>query len=60
MSNNPKPKPTETNGGIRSIIDRRQFSYTAFIPERRSGKDRRANINFQKSKAVEPRKKAYD
>ena len=26
----------------RSGGDRRQFSYTAYIPERRSGKDRRA------------------
>lgn len=25
----------------RSGVDRRQFSYTAYIPERRSGKDRR-------------------
>jgi hypothetical protein len=56
MSNYPKPKPTETHGGIRSIIDRRQFSYTAFIPERRSGKDRRSNIHLQKGKALEPEK----
>ena len=26
----------------RSSKDRRQFSYTAYIPERRSGKDRRS------------------
>jgi hypothetical protein len=25
----------------RSVVDRRQFSYTAHIPERRCGKDRR-------------------
>jgi hypothetical protein len=25
----------------RSGIDRREFSYTAYLPERRSGKDRR-------------------
>ena len=29
------------NGGSRSGTDRRKFSYTEFIPERRSGKDRR-------------------
>jgi len=30
------------NGGRRLGIDRRQFSYTTYIPERRSGKDRRS------------------
>lgn len=30
------------NGGGRSGIERRQFSYTSHIPERRSGKDRRS------------------
>ena len=30
------------NGGRRSGIDRRQFSYDFHIPERRSGKDRRS------------------
>jgi hypothetical protein len=30
------------NGGRRSGIDRREFSYYAHIPERRSGKDRRS------------------
>jgi len=29
----------------RSSKDRRQFSYTAYIPERRSGKDRRSGKN---------------
>jgi len=29
------------NGGERSGIERRQFSYTSHIPERRTGKDRR-------------------
>jgi hypothetical protein len=29
------------NGGRRSRIDRRRFSYTVHIPERRHGKDRR-------------------
>ena len=30
------------NGGRRSGVDRRQFSYKDHIPERRSGKDRRS------------------
>jgi hypothetical protein len=30
------------NGGRRSGIDRRQFSYDFHIPERRSGKDQRS------------------
>jgi hypothetical protein len=29
------------NGGRRSGVDRRQYSYTTHVPERRSGKDRR-------------------
>jgi len=29
----------------RTGIERRQFSYTTYIPERRSGKDRRKVIN---------------
>lgn len=29
------------NGGRRSGVDRRRFSYSGYIPERRSGKDRR-------------------
>jgi hypothetical protein len=29
------------NGGRRSGGDRRKYSYTLYIPERRSGKDRR-------------------
>jgi len=36
------------NGGRRSGIDRRQFSYYEHIPERRSGKDRR-NGNDRRS-----------
>jgi hypothetical protein len=33
------------NGGRRSGIDRRQFSYTAYIPERRSGRERRSGFD---------------
>ena len=29
------------NGNRRFDMDRREFSYTAYLPERRSGKDRR-------------------
>ena len=42
------------NGGRRSGVDRRQFSYNAYIPEircgpdRRSGKDRRSGIERRK------------
>jgi hypothetical protein len=30
-----------TKDDRRSVVDRRQFSYTVYIPERRCGKDRR-------------------
>jgi len=33
------------NGGRRLGIDRRQFSYTMHIPERRSGKERRSGFD---------------
>ena len=33
------------NGGRRSGIDRRQFSYDLHIPERRSGIDRRSGVD---------------
>ena len=33
------------NGGRRTGIDRRQFSFTAHIPERRSGKERRGGFD---------------
>ncbi|MDX2492799.1 hypothetical protein [Desulfosarcina sp.] len=31
------------NGGRRSGVDRRQFTYAVHIPERRSGEDRRTS-----------------
>jgi hypothetical protein len=37
------------NGGNRIGIDRRQFEYTAFIPERRSGIDRRKGFDRRNS-----------
>ncbi len=36
------------NGGRRKNNDRRQFSYTCHIPERRSGGDRRAGEDRRK------------
>ncbi len=36
------------NGGRRKNNDRRQFSYTCHIPERRSGTDRRAGDDRRK------------
>ena len=33
------------NGGRRSGIERREFSYDQHIPENRSGKDRRSGID---------------
>jgi hypothetical protein len=36
------------NGGRRKNSDRRQFSYTCHIPERRSGRDRRAGEDRRK------------
>jgi hypothetical protein len=32
---------TRDNGGRRAGLDRRQFSYSGYLPERRSGEDRR-------------------
>lgn len=42
------------NGNRRLNMDRREFSYTVYLPERRSGKDRRgasdhSNIQHYKS-----------
>jgi DNA-binding XRE family transcriptional regulator len=33
------------NGGVRSGLERRQFSYDRYIPEHRSGKDRRNRLD---------------
>ena len=37
------------NGGRRISVDRRRFSYSLHIPERRSRDDRRANDNRRKT-----------
>ncbi len=41
MVNAPNKAALTDNGGRRSGIDRRQFSYSTYIPERRLGGDRR-------------------
>lgn len=33
------------NGGTRAGTDRRKFQYTVYIPERRSGRDRRKGLD---------------
>jgi len=37
------------NEGRRVLLDRRQFSYTMHVPERRNGIDRRSGMNRRKS-----------
>ena len=37
------------NGESRIGLERRQFSYTAHIPERRSGRDRRKSLERRKA-----------
>jgi len=41
------------NGGRRTGIERRQFSYSVYIPERRSGKERRSGQDRRNSKISE-------
>jgi hypothetical protein len=36
-------------GGIRSVTDRRKIQYTAYIPEKRSGRDRRKGFDRRSS-----------
>jgi len=37
------------NGESRIGLERRQFSYTAYIPERRSGEDRRKSLERRRA-----------
>ena len=37
-------------GERRAVIERRQFSYSLYIPERRSGQQRRKELDLRKSK----------
>ena len=43
------------NGNRRFGIDRREFSYTAYLPERRSGKDRRGVVEYRGIRTNESR-----
>jgi hypothetical protein len=45
VSNSPTVKELRDNGGRRSGIDRRQFSYSDHIPERRSSQERRSGLD---------------
>ena len=47
--------PIETNGGTRSGIDRRQYTYSSHIPERRSSRERRCKT-IGKNNALRMRK----
>jgi hypothetical protein len=42
------------NGGRRSGIDRRQFSYSDHVPERRSGKERRSGRDRRQGPRIGP------
>ena len=45
MSDSRMEQDLRDNGGRRSGVDRRQFLYTDYIPERRAGEDRRRRID---------------
>lgn len=40
------------NGGRRSGMDRRTFSYAVHIPERRSGKERRSGFDRRQPRGI--------
>ena len=42
----------EDNGGRRIVVDRRSFSYSLYIPERRSHDDRRKDDNQRKTNNI--------
>ncbi len=52
LMNKPNKKEKETENGGRRVSrnDRRSYSYTVYIPERRSGDDRRSGIDRRKTK----------
>ena len=52
MSDTIKKMIALDNGGRRSSGDRRNYSYTLHIPERRSGKDRRSGEDRRKTPRV--------
>jgi hypothetical protein len=45
----------KNNGRIRSGTDRRKFEFTAYVPDRRSGKDRRKGSNRKRLTCYEAR-----
>ena len=45
-------KKSQNDFERRLEINRREYNYTNYFPERRSGEDRREIVNFQKLKAV--------
>jgi hypothetical protein len=56
MSNADKGKALKDRGGTRSGGDRRKFQYTAYIPEKRSGRDRR--IGFDRRSPIARRRES--
>ena len=44
------------NGNRHFGFDRREFSYTAYLPERRSGKDRRGEFDYRSIQTYESRR----
>lgn len=46
------PDRVSPKGGRRLGIDRREFSFTAHVPERRSGEDRRGDDDRRKKPRV--------
>ena len=46
------------NGGRRSGIDRRQFTYASHVPERRSGQERRCGRDRRKGPRLGPERRA--
>ena len=68
MNHNVNIIEIQDNGGRRSGIDRRRYSYSGHIPERRDGFDRREQadrrkvvdiIEFQKEREARERRKAW-
>lgn len=39
----------QNNGDRRSGVEMRRFTYTIYVPERRSGKDRRSGLDRRKN-----------
>lgn len=52
LMNKPEKKEKDVENGGRRVSrnDRRSYSYTVYIPERRSGDDRRSGVDRRKTK----------